>query len=244
MSDTERRLAGIPDDAPRYPNRPTMGRVLRDKWHRASAVGPLLHTYESLLDDLPTETARTVERWVSGYRPGTEQGLLLTGNNGSGKTTLAKAIAHEVIESALPADLGRTSEVIPHQPVLFVSWTDYLNAVKRRMSLENRRDFGHEYEVLDRQISSVALETKDPEWMVRLAVLDDIGNEYDSGAGWVNVELNKVLRSRGHAGLLNIATSNVALANWSTKYGPGVGSYAYEAFTEVVIATPDRRRSR
>lgn len=242
MSEAARRLAGVPDDAPRYDQRPTMGRVLRDKWHRASNIGELQVSYEKALDGLPRASINSIADWMAEY-PHNQHGLLLTGNNGSGKTTLAKAIAHQLIAGAATlADLGRTEEYVPHQPVLFVSWTDYLNDVKRRMSLENRKDFGAEFADIDLRIASIALETKDPEWVVRLAVLDDIGNEYDTGAGWVNVELNKVLRARGHAGLLSIATSNVALSKWSAKYGPGVGSYAYEAFTEVVIASEDRRR--
>lgn len=241
MSEAARRAAGIPDTAPRYATPPTRGRVLRDKWHRASNLGEQRHHYDDLLDALPVPSRKAIDGWIADY-PHRAQGLLLSGNNGSGKTTLAKAIAHQVIERAPLAALGRTDEYVPHQPVLFVSWADYLNDVKRRMSLESRKQFDDEFYEIDLRVSSIAMETKKPEWAVRLAVLDDIGNEYDSGAGWVNAELNRVLRSRGHAGLLNIATSNVSLDQWAKKYGPGVGSYAYEAFTEVLVVGRDRRR--
>jgi energy-coupling factor transporter ATP-binding protein EcfA2 len=244
VSDAARRLAGIPDDAPKYPQGVTMARVLRDKWHRASDVGPLKYDLEHCLADLPRASATTILNWVKDYGFGgrADKGLLLTGNNGSGKTTLAKAIAHRVIETSKLATLGRTEFMVPHQPVLFIGWINYLAEVQRRMSLEARKQYDDEFYALDLRISSIAVESRKPEWQVKLAVLDDIGAEYDSGSGWAHVELNKVLRSRGHAGLLNIATTNTALQNWTTKYGPQVGSYGHEAFLEVKVATEDRRK--
>lgn len=242
MSDAARRLAGIPDDAPKYPQGVTMSRVLRDKWHRASDVGPLTYNLDVCLADLAPKDAALVNSWIDSFAAGTAtQGILLTGNNGSGKTTLAKAIAHEVIERTKLRVLGRTPEMVPHQPVLYVGWINYLSEVQRRMSLEGRKQYDDEFHDLDLRISSIAVETRRPEWQVKLAVLDDIGAEYDSGSGWSQVELNKVLRSRGHAGLLNIATTNTLLDNWTKKYGPQVGSYGHEAFMEVTVMRDDRR---
>lgn len=209
--------------------------MLRDKWHRAANTGTHLPLAE-------LEPPQVVLDWITDFCNGdTTKGLLLTGNTGAGKTTLVKAICHEVIERAPTTLLGRTEEVRPHWPVYFTAYPNHIADVQRRMLLENKKQYDDEFEDIDLRVASLAMESKRPEWVMRLAVLDDIGSEYSSGSTWVATELNRLLRARGGAGLTTLATTNTELADWEEMYGPATSSYAHEVFTEVTIATRDRR---
>lgn len=181
--------------------------------------------------------------WVdSVYKGTTTKGLFLTGNTGTGKTTLLKAILHELIEYAPRSALRWTPQETPRCPVFFLPMGGYISDLGRRMSLENRGKFDDEYDELDDNIAGVTLATTRTEQHITYLGLDDLGTEYSAASSWVPTQLNMLLRSRGHKGAFTLVTSNILMEDIGDAYGDAVGSYCYEAFTEVIIAGEDRRR--
>lgn len=231
-------LAGVPLDAPQWKKTATLGDIHRHGWNRVSDVGPV----EYLLCDLdaPAAVLEWVDQWATGIRP--RKGLFLSGNPGSGKTTLMKAVLHEVIETSKRSNLNWRPDHRPDRAALYVPMTKFVIDLGRRMSLESRKEFGDEFDAIDDDLNGVMCVSRRTQSHVVLLGLDDIGTEYSAGTDWVPYQLNNLLRMRGHNNMPTIATSNKAMALLGKTYGPAVGSYVYEAFTEVLITDQDRRR--
>jgi DNA replication protein DnaC len=148
-------------------------------------------------------------------------GLLLVGLPGHGKTTIASVAVQELI---------RTMPFETEQPALFMDYPKFLRLEKTAFSdpsVEDdlRRIYG------------------DDRHSIPLFILDDLGKEYRTQAGWAENVFDALLRARFNAGLPTIVTTNVKTSKWRATYSEAMASFAHEAFmwVEVESDNGDRR---
>lgn len=163
-------------------------------------------------------------------------GLLLVGKPGHGKTTLASTALQEVLKGASKEVLGYTGKTLT-RPGYF---TDY----PRLLRLQ-KRQWGEEASDSDQWLIDGIHGDAPDHHNVKLLILDDLGKEYRTAAGWAENNFDAVLRSRFNNGLPTIITTNVPLSNWGDVYGEPMESFAHEAFhyINVVSEEGDRRKS-
>lgn len=79
---------------------------------------------------------------------------------------------------------------------------------------------------------------------VPLLIWDDQGTEYESGSGWVGSQVYRILRERFDNARPTLITTNIRLADWSTKYEGSMFSFLHEAFDAVILGGEDWRRAK
>lgn len=181
------------------------------------------------VDDLPRdEVGLLVRAWllrwgefpVSGI-PIEERGvgLLLHGPNGTGKTTMA-AIAAQYL-----SDLGWSTKFIRAQ--------DYYSLGIQAMKCKDEEE--------QERLQS-AFDCYDAGWSGwRVIVLDDLGAEYSTAAGWSENVIINLIRSRFTDGAPTIITTNLDPDAINDRYGPMLGDYIGEAFMVGTVAGKSRR---
>jgi DNA replication protein DnaC len=145
--------------------------------------------------------------------PSSGLGLLLVGLPGHGKTTLASVAVQELIRT-MPFDM--------EQPGLFLDYPKFLRIEKSAFSDD-----------------SVADELKriygDDRHSIPLFILDDLGKEYKTQAGWAENVFDALIRARFNSGLPTIITTNVRTDSWRRTYGEPMASFAHEAFMWIEV---------
>jgi DNA replication protein DnaC len=183
--------------------------------------------------DLDNSKAKEVtESWCDTVRsgmvikrpgsPSSGLGLLLVGEPGHGKTTLAATALQSLI---------RTMPLEANQPGLFMDYPKFLRLEKESWTDEESKA----------KLREVYGDAKSS---IPLFVLDDLGKEYRTQAGWSENTFDALLRSRFNAGLPTIITTNVPLSKWRGTYGEAMESFAHEAFVSVHVESDlgDRRK--
>ena len=184
------------------------------------------------IDDSPAK--QVVMKWVDTVRsgvvikspgsPSSGLGLLLVGEPGHGKTTLASIALQELIRTMSQNDKAiRTGMFMDYPKFLRLekeSWTDEAAKIKIDSVYGDGRDY------------------------TSIFVLDDLGKEYRTQAGWSENIFDALVRARFNAGLPTIITTNVPISKWKTTYGESMESFAHEAFVvvEVNSGIGDRRK--
>ena len=176
---------------------------------------------DSLARDLAKTWCDTVRSGMVIKSPGSPSsglGLLLVGLPGHGKTTLAATALQELI---------RTMSV----PAVFMDYPKFLRLEKESWSDEEAKQ----------KIREIYGDAKDS---VPVFVLDDLGKEYRTQAGWSENVFDALLRARFNAGLPTIVTTNVPLNKWRVTYGEAMESFAHEAFITIEVESDlgDRRK--
>ena len=238
MSRAIREVAGISENAKRFRKGVSLNEVLREHaWH----LGAGLRTGGLTLDDVkpPQAAMDWADAWIAGE---TTKGLLLTGPPGSGKTTTMSVLLDHIIRTAPIRRMGYTPEMTPANPVLMVSYPEYVAALGRMITLEKKNTFDDEYDRLETMVLSVQSEHGEPKRHALLCCLDDVGREYQTNSGWSGTILNNLMRQREYLGKTTCATSNYLLTTWDRKYDEPTASFAHQAFTEVEMHHRDRRR--
>lgn len=171
-------------------------------------------------------------------------GLLLDGSPGIGKTTHAVVAAMELIRQ-LPDDEAEMRRILGadprdfgsnYRPIYYLTYPEFLSKKKASFDLD-----GEERREAYEEIQGFHGRSK-LDWLnVRVLILDDLGKEY--GSKYDDTSFDEVLRSRYDKALPTIVTTNVSLANWETKYGPAMASFANEAFRQIEIRNADLRGS-
>ena len=148
-------------------------------------------------------------------------GLLLVGLPGHGKTTLASVAVQELI---------RTMPFDTEQPALFMDYPKFLRLEKTAFSDPSVEDDLRKIYGDDRH-------------SIPLFILDDLGKEYRTQAGWAENVFDALLRARFNTGLPTIVTTNVKTSKWRATYSEAMASFAHEAFmwVEVESDNGDRR---
>jgi DNA replication protein DnaC len=148
-------------------------------------------------------------------------GLLLVGLPGHGKTTLASVAVQELI---------RTMPFETEQPALFMDYPKFLRLEKTAFSDPSVEDDLRKIYGDDRH-------------SIPLFILDDLGKEYRTQAGWAENVFDALLRARFNTGLPTIVTTNVKTSKWRATYSEAMASFAHEAFmwVEVESDNGDRR---
>ena len=73
-------------------------------------------------------------------------------------------------------------------------------------------------------------------------LLDDIGNEYQSGSGWSNATFDFLIRYRHNRGLCTLLTTNLGLPLWTTKYSESLESFLHQSSAVITIEDDDYRK--
>jgi DNA replication protein DnaC len=159
--------------------------------------------------------------------PSSGVGMVLVGEPGHGKTTLASVAVQTLIRNMSFNGL---------RPALFMDYPKLLRLEKKTWDDDNEDD------VADKNLlRSIYGDNRTP---VSILILDDLGKEYRTQAGWSDKIFDSLVRARFNAGLPTIITTNVPLDDWEAPYGAPMASFVHEAFMpiEVRYDKGDRRR--
>ena len=156
-------------------------------------------------------------------------GVVLVGEPGHGKTTLASVALQELL---------RTVQFTSTNPVLFMDYPKILRLEKSTWDKDDE-DYEANKHMLDRIYG-------DARNSIEILILDDLGKEYRTSAGWSETAFDALLRSRFNAGLPTIVTTNTPIQNWGKVYKEPMGSFVHEAFIPIDVQSSkgDRRRER
>jgi DNA replication protein DnaC len=210
-------------------------KIRRNTWIRSSGLPQYLIGREfSDCTEIPKEIMETVSNWMFKVQKGEiinalghrtcGKGIAFYGGPGQGKTTLAAAIIQEAMRT-FSLDVFELNAVRPCYFITYASLIDLkgetmddsVDEAKRNLYLGIMGD--HPDEIRN----------------VKILVLDDVGNEHVSGSGWNKSMLHHLLRSRFNKGLPTIVTSNILVEGWIDKYGAATGSFAHEAFWNMIL---------
>lgn len=193
---------------------------------------PLPRRFESVTDwvditKFPSDVVTWVDDALDEGLPYT--GMSLLGPPGTGKTTAACWAAASVD----PKSLG------------YVTSLKYQHALQERISLEKmahavpRDDVGDLYE----RHENITGWTRWLRASCSLLVFDDWGKEHTTNTGFIEDEIEYLLRDRFDRGMPTILTSNMGTSSIKSRFGESMASFIWEAFPPVVLAGDDRRRS-
>jgi DNA replication protein DnaC len=214
-------------------------KIRRNTWIRSAGIPQHLLGWEfEDCNSVPKPIMHVVHTWLSEVQKGEiinaighrscGKGLAFYGLPGRGKTTLASAIIQEAMRT-FPLDVFELNDVRPCYFITYASLVDLKGEMMEDIVEESRR---HLY-------LGIMGEHPDEHRNVKILVLDDVGREHQSGSGWNKNLLHHVLRSRFNRGLPTIVTSNILLSNWKDWYGEATGSFAHEAFKNVVLESAE-----
>jgi DNA replication protein DnaC len=171
-------------------------------------------------------------------------GMLFDGKPGLGKTTHAVVSLMELVRR-LPKDEAEIRRIFNYsgdtlgsqaRPVYYLQYVDFL--ARKKAMIDAEPDVRKE---LQREMDGFHGRAKEDWLNVRVLVIDDLGKEY-KGAGFNDASFDEVLRSRYDKALPTIITTNVPIEQWKAHYGEAMGSFAYEAFHQIVIKGKDLRK--
>lgn len=170
-------------------------------------------------------------------------GLLFDGGPGLGKTTHAVVAAVQFVLN-LPDDEAEMNKIL-HFPegtlglksrvIRYYTFPEFLAFKKSAFDadLDDRRELNRVIEGLHGRAEE--------DWLnVRILIIDDLGKE--KGSKYEDVAFDELLRARYDRGLPTIVTTNVNRNDWGVQYSDAMGSFAFEAFSNVRIVSKDLRK--
>lgn len=217
----------------------TTWRARRKSWRRLSVekrrhVSSIPARYCNLgLADLPdTPAGRTVKRWckrwsaypadglpLDDFENNRGRGLWLYGAPGTGKTRSAAIALNHL------SDLGWCSK--------FVTVSDLYDLSLRPMRVKDEDE---------REVWQSFYDAYDAGWDGwRILALDDLGKEHKTASGWIENQLDSILRNRFNTGAPTIITTNLTLDEIAEEYNASMRDFLGEAFTAVAMTGRSHR---
>lgn len=158
-------------------------------------------------------------------------GFSLLGPPGTGKTTAACWTA------IWAREVGNIT-------VGYTTSLKYQHALQERISIEKMAGAAHDEAaagLYDRH-ENITGWTRWLRTECSLLVFDDWGKEHTTNTGFVEDEIEYLLRDRYDRGSPTILTSNMGTTSIKSRFGESMASFIWEAFPPVVLDGADRRR--
>lgn len=174
------------------------------------------------------------------------KGIALTGAPGRGKTSLACALLRAWAIKHPPTKLGMDpnspSTTRCERPFFFTTYSRFLSRKGQLIKME-RQGLSDTDEAwsLGMLLDGIEASAINPRWDVRCLVLDDMGKEHTTKAGWSESTFDLLLRQRFDRGYPTIITTNTDVSTWDKRYNVSMSSFARECFQTVLLPGVDRR---
>lgn len=190
-----------------------------------------LDDYE-VCDDSQQEAVDTVRAYINDLETmrTTGHGLTFIGPSGVGKGFLASQVLLATQEKNYRIEALEMAGYVDLMKQRFQQY-QMVKAVDSEEAIDNFARTDHHLRFIQGTIKKCA------DWLL----LDDIGREFPSDSGWSQMQLFDTLRFRYNRGLPFLLTSNLGLAELTSRYEEGLTSLLKEATTIVGISGQDYR---
>lgn len=160
-------------------------------------------------------------------------GFAFVGDPGVGKTAIACALATEAMGLGLSVDFI----TMPNLRVAYLRQMELMDIIRKFDKVDDETP-----ELIEHRARSQRLHAMRNE--VNLLVVDDLARELlgPSGSGWIQSQIDNLVRHRGDRGLPMVVTANADSKTRKARYGEPFESYLHDVCRFFHIEGEDLRR--